>query len=83
MVEESSLFPLFLNCDDTFDFLDEERKKRVYQDLVSKVVHAKVNDEAKDYKEKYTGRRSKKRSDTTHRGDLKATSKGSVVKPEN
>ena len=68
VVEESSLLPLFLNCDDTFDFLDERKKE--YHDLVSKVVHAKVNNEAKDYKEKYTGHRSKKRSDTTHRGDL-------------
>jgi hypothetical protein len=74
----------FLECASSFEFLPHHKKIKLYERLVEKIVNVKINDEMKYYyKERKTGRQSADRSDTTHRGALKAKVEGTVVLPQN
>jgi hypothetical protein len=74
----------FLECASSFEFLPRVRKIELYERLVDKVANVKMNDEMNYYKERKTGRQSAAdRSDTSHRGGLKAKVEGSLVLPQN
>jgi hypothetical protein len=80
---QKGLRDLFLECASSFEFLPRDRKITLYERLVEKVANVKINDEMNDYKERKTGRQSADRSDTSHRGGLKAKVEGSLVLPQN
>jgi hypothetical protein len=80
---QKGLLNMFLECASSFEFLPRDRKIKLYERLVEKIVNVKVNDEMKYYKDRKTGRQAEGRSDTTHRGALKAKVEGTVVLPQN
>ena len=68
---------------ESFPYLPDDRKRKMYERLVEKSCNMKFNDVLKQYNDEWIGRRGKKRSDVAHRGNLKSRSEGSVVLQQN
>ena len=77
LVKTKSIRAVFDACDDTVEtLLDEKSKDILFQELVRKVFHARINETIKKYKEVHFGRHSKKGDGgTTFRGFLRARTK--------
>ena len=77
LVKTKSIRAVFDACDDTVEtLLDEKSKDILFQELVRKVFHARINETIKKYKEVHFGRHSKKGDEgTTFRGFLRARTK--------
>ena len=62
-----SIRAVFDACDDTVEtLLDEKSKDILFQELVRKVFHARINETIKKYKEVHFGRNSKKGDGELH-----------------
>ena len=77
LVKTKSIRAVFDACDDTVEtLLDEKSKDILFQELVRKVFHARINETIKKYKEVHFGRHSKKGDGgTTFRVFLRARTK--------
>ena len=72
LVKTKSIRAVFDACDDTVEtLLDEKSKDILFQELVRKVFHARINETIKKYKEAHFGRHSKKGDRGTTFGGLK------------